>query len=66
MLFQWIIGIVAIVALVFVLISDRHSGKSKHSTYYQRVQKPAGKAQRDANIPETSKHDEFFSKLNTR
>lgn len=66
MLFQWLVGIAAIVALVLVGFSDYLSGKSKHSTYFQKVQKPTGKAQRNANIPDSAKHDSFYSKLNTR
>lgn len=66
MLFQWLVGIAAIVALVLVGFSDFLSGKSKHSTYFQRVQKPTGKEQRNASIPDSSKHDSFFTKLNTR
>jgi FtsZ-interacting cell division protein ZipA len=66
MLFQWLVGIVAILALVLVGISDFWAGKSKHSTYYQKVQKPSGKEQRSANIPDPSTHDSFYTKLNTR
>lgn len=66
MLFQWLVGIVAIVALVFILVADRWTGKSQHSNYYKRVQTPSGKEERGANIPDSSKHDGFYSKLNTR
>jgi hypothetical protein len=66
MLFQWVVGIAAIAALVLAGISDTTSGKSKHSTYFARVQKPSGKQQRNANIPDSSKHDNFYTKLNTR
>lgn len=66
MLFQWIVGIAAVVTFVVVGFSDSLAGKSKHSTYYERVQKPAGKEHRSANIPNSSKHDSFYSKLNLR
>lgn len=66
MFFQWLVGIIAIVTLVFVLVADRWAGKSKHSNYYKRVQTPTGKAERSANIPDSSKHDSFYSKLNAR
>lgn len=66
MLFQWLVGIIAIVALVFILVADRWTGKSKHSNYYKRVQTPTGKEERSAKIPDSSKHDAFYSKLNTR
>ena len=66
MLFQWLVGIIAFVALIFVLVGDSWSGKSKHSTYYKRVQTPAGKGERAANIPDSSTHDVFYSKLNSR
>ena len=66
MLFQWLVAIIAVVALIFVFIADSGTGKSKHSTYYKRVQTPKGKGERAANIPDSSKHDAFYSKLNTR
>lgn len=65
MLFQWLVGIVAIGALIIAMYSDAGSAKKKHSDYFQRVQKPTGKAQRDAAIPNFNKFDHFFSKLNS-
>jgi FtsZ-interacting cell division protein ZipA len=66
MLIQWLVGIIAILALVFIVAGDFWVGKSKHSTYYKKVQTPTGKGERVANIPDSSKHDAFYSKLNTR
>lgn len=64
MVFQWLVGIIAIVTLILVGFSDSLAGKSKHSTYFERVQKPAGKQPRTPNIPDPSKHDAFYTKLN--
>jgi len=64
MLFGWIIGIIAIAALVAVLVSDFWAGK--HSSYFQAVQKPKGKVASMPQIPDASKHDKFFHKLNSR
>jgi len=66
MIFQWIMGIVALAALIVFLLSDRWTGKSKHSTYYEQVKKPQGKEPRLADLPDSSKHDKFFTRLNTR
>jgi hypothetical protein len=65
MLFQWLVLIIAIAALIVTLYSDAGSAKKKHSDYFQRVQKPTGKAERDAAIPDSKKHDRFFTKLNS-
>ncbi|AGA69512.1 hypothetical protein Desdi_2069 [Desulfitobacterium dichloroeliminans LMG P-21439] len=64
MLFQWIMGFVALGALIVLLASDRWSSKSKHSSYYEQVKKPSGKEARLANLPDTSTNDKFYSKLN--
>lgn len=63
---QWVVALVAIAALVIVAISDATGGKSKHSSYFEAIQQPKGKQQREANIPDPSKHDSFYAKLNSR
>lgn len=65
MLFQWLVALIAIIALAFAVVSDYWTGKNKHSRYFAEVQKPSSKPQREPNIPSTSKHDSFYSKLNT-
>lgn len=65
MLFQWLVVLIAIAALIVTLYSDAGSAKKKHSDYFQRVQKPTGKAQRDAAIPNSNKFDRFYTKLNS-
>lgn len=65
MLLQWLVGLIAVAALIIAWYSDALTGKNKHSLYFQTVQKPVGKAERDAIIPEPNQHDGFFSKLNS-
>lgn len=65
MLFQWFVVLIAISALIITLYSDAGSAKKKHSDYFQRVQKPTGKAVRDAAIPDSNKFNRFFAKLNS-
>lgn len=65
MLFQWLMGLIAIATLIITLYSDALTGKKKHSTYFQAVQKPTGKKEREALIPEPNTHDCFFAKLNS-
>ncbi|MCB8816584.1 MULTISPECIES: hypothetical protein [Desulfosporosinus] len=65
MLFQWLVALIVIAALVITLYSDAGSAKKKHSDYFQRVQKPTGKAERNAEIPRGNKHDPFYAKLNS-
>ncbi|AET68852.1 hypothetical protein Desor_3354 [Desulfosporosinus orientis DSM 765] len=65
MLFQWLVALIVIAALVVALYSDAGSAKKKHSDYFQRVQKPAGKAERDAVIPNSNKYNPFYTKLNS-
>jgi hypothetical protein len=65
MVFQWIVVLIAIITLVITVYSDSLTGKRKHSSYFQTVQKPTGKAERQAEIPNSSQHDGFYSKLNT-
>lgn len=64
MLFQWLLGLIVIGALVVTLIADAGSAKKKHSDYFQRVQKPTGKAERNAMIPDPNQHDRFYAQLN--
>ena len=65
MLFQWIVVLIVIGALVVALYSDAGSAKKKHSDYFQRVQKPTGKAERNAAIPNSNQYDNFYAKLNS-
>ena len=64
MLFQWLLVLIAIATLIVTLYFDAGSAKKKHSKYFQTVQKPTGKKERDAVINE-SKYDGFFAKLNS-
>ncbi len=66
MLLQWILGILAIVALAIVVLGDRFTSKSKSSSYYQNAMKPSGKEARLAEFPDSSTNDNFFTKLNVR
>lgn len=66
MLFSWIVGLIAIVTFIVTGFADSLSGKSKSSTYFQRVQTPAGKELREANIPDPSEYDSFYSSLNAQ
>lgn len=63
MIFGWIIGLIAILVLVFVIISDVWAGKN--SNYYQVVQKHKGKSMPLPEISTSSKHDKFYYKLNS-
>lgn len=65
MLFQWLVVLIAVATLIITLYSDILTGKKKHSNYYLEVQKPMGKGEREAAIPDPSKHDRFFAKLNS-
>lgn len=65
MLFQWLVALIVIAALVVTLYSDAGAAKKKHSDYFQRVQKPAGKAERSAVIPNSNKYNPFYTKLNS-
>ncbi|MDQ7093994.1 hypothetical protein REC12_10370 [Desulfosporosinus sp. PR] len=65
MLFQWLVVLIAIITLIVTLYSDALTGKKKHSKYFLTVQKPAGKKEREAEIPDSNKHDRFFAKLNS-
>ncbi|MDP4126457.1 MAG: hypothetical protein Q8912_05905 [Bacillota bacterium] len=64
MLFQWLMVLIAVATLIVTFYSDVLTGKKKHSSYFQAVQKPTGKAERDAVIPDLSQYDSFYAKLN--
>ncbi len=63
-MFIWLVGLISIVALVLVAYSDSFTGKRKSSHYFKDVQKPVGKKDRAAIIPEPTEYDEFWTKLN--
>ncbi len=63
-MFIWLVGLISIVALALVAYSDSFTGKSKSSSYFKDVQKPSGKKDRVAIIPEPIEHDKFWLKLN--
>ncbi|WP_041276538.1 hypothetical protein [Desulfosporosinus acidiphilus] len=65
MLFQWLVVLIAVAILVVTVYSDALTGKKKHSSYYQTVQKPMGKKEREASIPDSNGYNRFFSKLNS-
>ena len=57
--------LIAVATLIVTLYSDAGSAKKKHSRYFQTVQKPTRKKVRELAIPDFSKNDEFFTKLNS-
>jgi hypothetical protein len=65
MLFQWVLGLIVIAALLVTLYSDSLAGKKKHSSYFKTVQKPTGKTEREVTIPKLNEYDHFFKKLNS-
>lgn len=65
MVFQWLLVFVVFGILIVTMYSDSLAAKKKHSSYFKTVQKPTGKKERAATIPNLSKHDQFFTKLNT-
>ena len=65
MLFQWVLVLIVFAILIVTLYSDSLAGKKKHSSYFQTVQKPTGKTEREAAIPKLNKYDRFFTKLNS-
>ncbi|HZK85839.1 MAG TPA: hypothetical protein VFC58_14485 [Desulfosporosinus sp.] len=65
MLFQWLLVLIVFATLIVTFYSDTLAGKKKHSSYFQMVQKPTGKTEREADIPKTEPHDPFFAKLNS-
>jgi len=65
MFFQWLVALIAIAVFLGIIFSDSWTGKRKHSRFFQTVQKPQGKDWRLPEIPASTEHDQFFSKLNT-
>ncbi|TGE32376.1 hypothetical protein [Desulfosporosinus sp. Sb-LF] len=65
MVFQWLMVLIAVATLFVTLYSDALSGKKKHSSYFQAVQKPTGKTERETAIFKPNQHDRFFTKLNS-
>ena len=65
MIFQWLLVLIVIGILLVTLYSDTLAGKKKHSSYFQTVQKPTGKIEREAAIPKFNRYDDFFTKLNS-
>ncbi len=65
MLFQWLVVFIVIATLFVTLYSDTLAGKKKHSSYFKTVQKPTGKAEREAALPKQCKYDGFYAKLNS-
>lgn len=65
MLFQWLLVLIVIATLIVILYSDSLAAKKKHSSYFQTVQKPTGKTEREAEIPKLNEYDRFFAKLNS-
>lgn len=56
--------LIAIAVLGVTLWSDAGSAKKKHSRYFQTVQKPTGKKEREAVVT-GPQYEGFFSKLNS-
>lgn len=56
--------LIAAATLIITLYADAGSAKKKHSQYFQKVQKPTGKIEREAVI-NGPQYDRFFSKLNS-
>ena len=65
MLFQWLLVLIVIATLIVTLYSDSLTGKKMHSSYFQTVQKPTGKTEREAVLPKLNKYDRFFTRLNS-
>ncbi len=58
--------LIAIATLIVTLYSDAGSAKKKHSSYFQKVQKPnKKKILREVSMPDLSGNDDFFTKLNS-
>lgn len=64
MFFQWLMVLIAVATLIVTFYSDVLTGKKKHSNYFKTVQKPTGKAEREAVIP-NGQYDSFYTKLNS-
>jgi len=65
MLLQWLLALIVISILIITLYSDKMAAKKKHSSYFKTVQKPTGKAEHEATIPNLTENDPFFAKLNS-
>ena len=65
MIFEWLLVLIVFATLIVTLYSDSLAAKKKHSGYFQRVQKPTGKIEREASIPNLNEYDRFFTKLNS-
>lgn len=63
-MFNWLVGLIALAAVVIIAYGDRWTGKKKHSNYFKAVQTPIGKDTAIPEIPDTSTYDSFFKKLN--
>ena len=61
---EGLIVLIAVATLIITLYSDAGSAKKKHSRYFQTVQKPTGKKEREPVII-GPQYDRFFSKLNS-
>ena len=64
MVLEGLMILIAIATLIVTLYSDAGSAKKKHSRYFQTVQKPTGKKEREAKIP-VPEYDRFYAKLNS-
>ena len=56
--------LIAVATLIVTLYFDAGSAKKKHSKYFQTVQKPTGKKEREAAIT-GPQYEGFFAKLNS-
>lgn len=57
--------LIAIATLVVTFYADLGSAKKKHSSYFQTVQKPSKKIVSEITMPDLSRNDGFFAKLNS-
>ena len=63
MVFQWLLISLVFVSIVILLLADA-STKRKKTSYFETVQKPTGKTEREITVPEFDQHDGFYLKLN--
>ncbi len=63
-MFEGLMVLIAIATLIVTFYSDSRSSKKKYSNYFQTVQKPTGKKEREAVIT-GPQYEGFFSKLNS-
>ncbi|HVJ48690.1 hypothetical protein [Desulfitobacterium sp.] len=66
MVLQWIVGLFVITALVFTGFADHWCSKAKSLDYFEKKKISSGKGFREANIPDSSEYDSFYSGLNAR